>query len=63
MIDHVHIFIDNNKGCLTVGRTFQNWTLENVAGAIKQNTDKKWIDDVIDRYLNFEKIDIMVAKS
>ena len=38
-------------------RTFQSWTLESVAEEIKQNTDKKWIDEVIDRYLDFEKIE------
>jgi hypothetical protein len=46
--------------CLTVNRTFQSWTLENVVEAIKQNTEKQCIDDVSDRYLNFGKIDSMI---
>jgi hypothetical protein len=31
-----------------------------VAEVIRQNTKKKWIDDVIDRYLDFGKIDSMI---
>ncbi len=45
------------KQCLTIDRTFQSWNLENVAEVIKQNTKNQWIDEVIDRYLNFEKIE------
>lgn len=51
--------VEEYKQCLTIDRTFQSWTLEYVAKVIKQNTDEKWIDDVIDRYLNFEKIENM----
>lgn len=47
--------VEQYKQCLTDDRTFQSWTLETVADTIKQHTDKKWIDDVIDRYLDFGK--------
>ena len=42
--------------CLTTDQTFATWTLESVAKAIKRHTDDEWIDLLIDRYLNFEKI-------
>jgi len=42
--------------CLTTAQTFVTWTLESVAKAIKRHTDDEWIDLLIDRYLNFEKI-------
>jgi len=54
---HCQEAVEQYKGCLTIDRTFQSWTLENVAEVIKQNTKKKWIDEVIDRYLNFGKIE------
>ena len=54
---HCQKAVEQYKQCLTVNRTFQSWTLENVAGAIKLNTKNKWIDDVIERYLNFGKIE------
>jgi hypothetical protein len=54
---HCQKAVEQYKQCLTVNRTFQSWTLESVAEVIKQNTKKKWIDEVIDRYLNFEKIE------
>jgi len=44
------------RRCLTNKKTFQNWTLERVTNIIKQHTGDSWIDDVIDRYLNFGKI-------
>ena len=54
---HCQEAVEQYKECLTIDRTFQSWTLENVAKVIKQNTKEKWIDEVIDRYLNFEKIE------
>ena len=42
--------------CLTTNQTLATWTLESVAKAIKRHTDDEWIDLLIDRYLNFEKI-------
>jgi len=30
-------------------RTFESWTLEDVAAVIKENTGEKWIDEVIGR--------------
>jgi len=49
------------KQCLKIDRTFDTWTLENVVEAIKENTTARWIDFLIDRYLNFEKIDKMIG--
>lgn len=54
---HCQDAVEQYRQCLTIDRTFESWTLESVAEAIKQNTDKKWIDEVIDRYLNFGKIE------
>ena len=54
---HCQKAVNEYKQCLTEDRTFQGWTLEDVAEVIKQNTDDKWIDGVIDRYLNFGKIE------
>ena len=42
--------------CLSGSDTFAAWTLEEVATAIKSNTDAAWIDRFIDRYLNFDKL-------
>jgi len=42
--------------CLSNSETFQARTIEDVTSAIKQNTDKIWIDEAIDRYLDFGKI-------
>ncbi len=54
---HCKEAVEEYKQCLTDDRTFENWTLEEVAEAIKQNTQDKWIGDLIDRYLDFEKIE------
>ena len=54
---HCQKAVEQYKQCLANNRTFQSWTLERVAEVIKQNTKKKWIDDLIDRYLNFRKIE------
>ena len=54
---HCQKAVEQYKQCLANNRTFQSWTLENVAGAIKLNTKNKWIDDVIDRYLDFGKLE------
>ncbi len=37
-------------------RTFESWTLEDVVAVIKENTENRWIDEVIERYLDFAKI-------
>ena len=54
---HCKEAVKQYKRCLTNNISFQSWTLEYVTKTIKHNTDKKWIDDVIDRYLDFEKIE------
>lgn len=46
-----------SPGILPLDRKFQGWTLDTITATIKQHTDKKWIDEVIDRYLDFGKID------
>jgi hypothetical protein len=56
---HCQDAVADYRKCLTDDRTFESWTLENVAEAIKQNTEGKWIDELIDRYLNFEKIGLI----
>ena len=59
---HCQKAIEQYKNCLTDKKTFQSWTLEDVAEVISQNTKDNWIDDVIDRYLNFGKIDTLAEK-
>ena len=56
--DNIHCrdAVQNYKTCLSDDKTFKDWTLENFTTAIKKETDGKWIDELIDRYLNFEKI-------
>jgi hypothetical protein len=44
------------RNCLSSFKTFESWTLENVAATIKGHTSKQWIDSFIDRYLNFDKL-------
>jgi predicted RNA-binding Zn-ribbon protein involved in translation (DUF1610 family) len=53
---HCRDAVEQYKQCLIDDKTFQSWTLEDVAGVIKQNTKDSWIDELIDRYLNFQKI-------
>jgi hypothetical protein len=57
--DNIHCkeAVKQYRHCLTDNTTFQDWTLERLTNIMKQHTDKKWIDDVIDRYLNFGKIE------
>jgi hypothetical protein len=61
--DNIHCqqAVGQYKQCLTDDKTFQSWTLEEVSHAIKKNTNDSWIDAVIDRYLNFGKIDYLVV--
>ena len=60
---HCQEAVKKYKQCLTNERTFQGWTLEKVTDIIKQNTTKKWIDAVIDRYLNFEKVEKYIEEN
>jgi PD-(D/E)XK nuclease superfamily len=50
---HCEKAVTKYKKCLSDETTFKAWTLEDVAKAIKEQTDEKWIDELIDRYLNF----------
>jgi hypothetical protein len=53
---HCSKAIKSYADCLITEQTFASWTLESVANAIKRHTDDEWVDLLIDRYLNFEKI-------
>ena len=55
--------IKSYTDCLKTDHTFSSWTLESVASAIKRHTDDEWIDLLIDRYLNFEKISSYARRS
>jgi hypothetical protein len=59
---HCQKAVRQYQQCLTIDRSFQSWTLEAVVEAIKENTKDRWIDDVIDRYLNFAKIEKYTTK-
>lgn len=54
---HCRDAVGKYKTCLSDDKTFKEWTLEDVAEAIKEETDEEWIDELIDRYLNFEKVE------
>ena len=49
------------NGCLTSADTFAAWTLEAFADTIAAHTDSAWIGEFTDRYLEFEKVDSMLA--
>jgi hypothetical protein len=49
--------VSDYRRCLLDGDTFVAWTLEDVTAAIQRCTQAEWIDRVVDRYLNFAKID------
>lgn len=53
---HCKDAVQNYKTCLSDNKTFKDWTLEKVVEAIKGNINERWIDDLIDRYLNFDKL-------
>lgn len=57
---HCQDAVKEYKKCLTDERTFESWTLEKVTNTIKNNTKEQWIDKLIDRYLNFSKIDSII---
>jgi len=44
------------RACLRDDNTFEAWTLENVTAAIKKCGAGPWIDALVDRYLEFEKL-------
>jgi len=56
--DRVANAVAQYRDCLTgqCQKSFADWTLESVAHAIQQHTSADWIRDLIDRYLNFEKL-------
>ncbi len=53
---HCQEAVEEYRKCLTDDSTFLSWTLEDVTEAIKRNTEDSWIDELIDRYLTFGKI-------
>ncbi len=53
---HCSRAIKDYRNCLTNSKTFEYWVIEDVAKAIKENTSMQWIDELIDRYLNFQKL-------
>ena len=53
---HCREAVEDYKQYLTNDKTLKVWFLEDVAKAIKEETNEKWIEELINRYLNFEKI-------
>lgn len=53
---HCREAVEDYKKYLTNDKTLKVWFLEDVAKAIKEETNEKWIEELINRYLNFEKI-------
>ena len=52
--------IKDYSNCLSDSKTFEAWVIEDVAKAIKENTQKQCIDALINRYLNFEKVESVI---
>lgn len=48
------------EGCLSDTSSFQAWTLESLVATLRKETDAAWVNDLWDRYLNFEKVDAAV---
>ncbi len=48
--------VSKYRGCLSNTATFENWTLEDFTAVVKKHTTSGWIDDFIDRYLDFSKL-------
>ena len=45
--------------CLTSVDTFAAWTLEDLVSTIRNNTSDRWIDQFNNRYLDFDKLELM----
>lgn len=54
--NHCSQAIKDYCNCLTDSTTFEAWVMEDVEAAIKENTKKQWINELSNRYLNFEKL-------
>lgn len=51
--------VNKYHDCLSEQDTFVVWTLEDIAAAIRRSTDASWIDNFINRYLNFDKLYVL----
>jgi mRNA-degrading endonuclease YafQ of YafQ-DinJ toxin-antitoxin module len=49
------------RQCLTSYDTFMVWTLEKVYETLKQHTDAGWVTAFFDRYLDFSRVDRLIA--
>ena len=48
--------VSRYRECLSNAATFEDWTLEDFTAVIKRHATSGWIDDFIDRYLDFSKL-------
>ena len=53
---HCASAIAKYRACLTDFETFEDWTLEGLTSGIKRHTSAGWVEELQDRYLNFEKL-------
>ena len=54
---HRHRAVGACSKCLTDTSSFGSVTLENVAAAIRSQTDAQWVDALAERYLGWNRID------
>lgn len=52
--------INSYKECLVDPASMLAWTVEDVISTIQEFTNEEWVENFIDRYLNFPKIDRMI---
>jgi len=60
---HVSDAVAAYRTQLTDQRSFAAWTLENLVGNLRKQSDSQWIDAFNDRYLAFEKIDLIAHRT
>ncbi|MGH7285447.1 MAG: PGN_0703 family putative restriction endonuclease [Polyangiaceae bacterium] len=49
--------LEGYRACLTNAETFETWTLESLMSAVLEESQADWAKAVVDRYLDFGKLD------
>ena len=60
--DACRVAVEAYSDCLSDARTFQPWTLERVCETIARHTADGWVGRFVDRYLDFGKLDRLMAR-
>ena len=51
------------QDCLADQEGFTAWTLEDVVVALRRHTTASWVDAFFERYLDFDRIDRLLAEA